>query len=368
MDFGFPQVASGPYRPGWQFSDRDAGSGDWKVTVLDEGPYAPGEGERERDAVKLAARACARQFGAFFHIGAMFSVEQLGMFRNVPEGQVVHRNPGDRPTAPALPPQPPELPAAPLSLDAEPPTGTDIDLGDLREVPWQELHHAHGTAIDVPDLIEALAEGFGEWDEVLEELIGDDILHQGSCYSATGPTMPFLARLITSNALPAQHRSDIYQSLIHAATRYAASLIGDAERAAARRRPLKPAEWSAAVYEAVGTCIPDLLARWEVEPEPMRVVLAVLAALYPEHGADIAESIRAMARVFPNTDVSALLDLTLTLIEQDDEQTERHVLKLADQIRRGEALGAAGVPIATRVAVILAETSWRIVGRSTARA
>lgn len=143
-------------------------------------------------------------------------------------------------------------------------------MGGLFDVSWPELSHAHGSAADVPGLIEALAEGFGDWAQVLDELVGDDILHQGSCYPATVPAVPFLARLITSDALPFYQRLDVYEVLLYAAT---------------RQRPPWSAAWSADVHEAAGACVPGLLERWELEPEPLRVVLAVFAALYPDHAA-----------------------------------------------------------------------------------
>lgn len=140
---------------------------------------------------------------------------------------------------------------------------------------------------------------------MLDEPIGDDILHQGTCCSATGPAIPFLARLITSDVLPTRQRLT-YRTLLYAVTRYAESLVADADRAAGRQRVLQPAKWSADVYEAVGACLPDLLARWENEPEPAQVMLAAFAGMYPPHGRAVTDQIRHLAGNHPNTGLEAL--------------------------------------------------------------
>ncbi|MFQ3560541.1 hypothetical protein QZN11_27670 [Streptomyces gramineus] len=69
-------------------------------------------------------------------------------------------------------------------------------LAGLDQVSWSQLHHAYGSAEDVPTLLRGLAsleEGIA--DEAEQEL-WSSIVHQGTVYTATAPTVPFLARLI----------------------------------------------------------------------------------------------------------------------------------------------------------------------------
>ncbi|MFI1420249.1 hypothetical protein ACH4VX_20140 [Streptomyces sp. NPDC020731] len=60
-------------------------------------------------------------------------------------------------------------------------------------VQWQTPTHAHGSAVDVPDLIRALYQGDDTTtDEAVHEPYGN-IHHQGTVYSASAPAVPFLA-------------------------------------------------------------------------------------------------------------------------------------------------------------------------------
>jgi hypothetical protein len=356
-EFGFPLVLAAPYRPGRYFTDPDAGADDWDVTVFDTGPDSADErSEWERHTVEQAARALARDYGGFRRMAIGFAAGQAGVIADTRNAALVLERPGARPAPPAV--SPPDTPApAALPITVVKPVGTTIELDGLGDVRWPELSHAHGSAADVPGLIEALAEGFGTWAQVLDELIGDDILHQGSCYSATGPAMPFLTKLITSGALPFHQQMDVYEVLLYAATRHAAGLLSDADRAAARRRPLRPAEWSAEVYEAVGTCVPALLDRWALESEPARVEMAALAALFPGYGAAARGSFSAMAARYEDTDVGALLNLGLALIDGDAELAEQRARGLAIRPAAAVALNAPGLPIATRAAEFMATTA-----------
>jgi hypothetical protein len=71
-----------------------------------------------------------------------------------------------------------------------------IVLETLDEVPWNQLSHAFGTADEVPIWLRALASPAGSKQlEALTELCGT-IWHQGTVYSATAPTIPFLIELL----------------------------------------------------------------------------------------------------------------------------------------------------------------------------
>ena len=163
------------------------------------------------------------------------------------------------------------------------------------------LEHAHGSAQDIPDLLRGLADPFGDWDQTLDKLFGDDLLHQGTCYSATAPALPFLSRLITSGALPAKQRLDLYVWLLVAADRWADGLLADADRAAAEGRLPQPEASSLDVRSTVDEQLPALLTRWETEPPAAKFVLACLAALFPHHGRQIGDQITRMAQKFDGT-------------------------------------------------------------------
>lgn len=98
----------------------------------------------------------------------------------------------------------------------------------------------------------------------------------------------------------------------------------------------------------MGTCVPALLERWELESEPARVEMAALAALYPCHGAAAGGSISAMAGSYADTDVGALVGLSLALIDGDVELAEQRARSLAIRPVDAVALNAPGLSIVRR--------------------
>ncbi|MGC5332824.1 hypothetical protein [Micromonospora sp. DT62] len=298
---------------------RPSPRGGWMVSAVDEGPYPVSvTGHRTIDAVGRAAAVIARQHGGYPEGGSRCDVSMVQILRG-PDAPIVCTNPGARPPTPSIvvvnPP-----PAAPLALTPDHAEDTPIDLSDLDEIPWTELSHAHGSAEDIPDLLRALADPFGEWDQTLDELFGDNLLHQGTCYSATPPALPFLTRMITSRALPAKQRLDLYAWLLVAADRWADELLADADRAAAEGRPPQPAAWSLDVHFSVDEQVPTLLTRWETEPPAVRFVLACLAALFPHHGRQIGDQITSMAQELDGTQPGAYLQLAEALVQTRDGQ------------------------------------------------
>ncbi|MDB5345619.1 MAG: hypothetical protein JWP89_3996 [Schlesneria sp.] len=67
-------------------------------------------------------------------------------------------------------------------------------LDRLDQIPWHSLHHAYGTAEDVPGLIRALAGSGDEQDQALGDLFSN-IWHQGTVYEASSYAVPFLVEL-----------------------------------------------------------------------------------------------------------------------------------------------------------------------------
>jgi hypothetical protein len=85
-------------------------------------------------------------------------------------------------------------------------------LDRLDCIPWQCLHHAHGSADDVPGLLRALAQSGKQQEDALRELFGN-IWHQGTVYEASSYAVPFLVELA---AKPGLTRRDEILGLIGA--------------------------------------------------------------------------------------------------------------------------------------------------------
>lgn len=323
-DYGFPLVNGQPE------------SGDsWLVTALDEGPYpADIAGHRGIDAVGRQAALLARQHGGYLRGGSRCDPGMLGLYEV--DSPITVRNPGARPPVPAvvITPAPPRM-----ALASTPDVISEavVDFSGLAEIDWADLDHAEA----VPGLLLALTENTEDWPEIFDELVGDGILHQGTCYPATAPAMTFLARLAASGTLPASRRIELLMCLLYAADRWADSLLADADRAAVEARFPEAAPWTLDVHLAIGEEMPALLERWSAEPPLTRQALAGLAALYPEQGRSLTREIGAMAA--EGTREAAYLRLAEALLEADDER----VLAIVSDIAAWEEspdLGPLDVP------------------------
>ncbi|TDB97251.1 hypothetical protein E1091_08660 [Micromonospora fluostatini] len=339
---------------------RPSSCGGWMVTAVDEGPYpVDATGHRMMDAVGRAAAIVARQHGGYPQGGSRCDVSMLQILRG-PDASIVFANPGARPPMPTIvvvnPP-----PAAPLTLTPDHVEDTPIDMSGLDQISWAELEHAHGSAEDVPDLLRQLADPFGDWNQTLEELFGDDLLHQGTCYSATAPALPFLTHMITSGALPAKQRLDLYIWLVIAADRWADGLLVDADRAAAEGRSPEPEEWTVDVHLTVGEQLPALFARWESEPPAVRFVLACLASLFPHHGRQISDQITSMALEFDGTQPGAYLQLARALVHHRDDEAFAAATDIVswEEDHDPDWLDATGLAVAVRAGHVLAEGALR---------
>lgn len=337
----------------------------WTVTAFDEGPYpVDATGHRIIDAVGRAAAALAGEYGGYRDGGIRCDASMLHIERGV-DAPIVCANPGAHPPYPtvvmATPP-----PAVPLALTPDHADDIPIDLSGLDEIAWADLDHAHGPAEDVPDLLRALTDPFGEWNRTLDELFGDNVLHQGTCYSATAPALPFLTRMIVSGALPARQRLDLYVWLLIAAGRWSAGLLGDAERAAVQHRPPQSEAWTLDVHLSVDEQLPTLLACWDAEPPAVRFALACLAGVYPHHGQQIGDHIAHMAPELHGTQPGAYLHLAHALVHGRDDQAmaiATDIVAWQDSHNPGW-LETADLTIAVKAGHILAEGALRQLGNT----
>src|SRR5262245_38197219 len=85
-------------------------------------------------------------------------------------------------------------------------------LDQLDAIPWASLHHAYGSAADVPGLLRPLARSGKEQEEAISELFGT-IWHQGTVYEASSYAVPFLVEIA---AVPTMTRRDEILGLIGA--------------------------------------------------------------------------------------------------------------------------------------------------------
>ncbi|MFJ9445383.1 HEAT repeat domain-containing protein [Kitasatospora sp. NPDC101235] len=72
----------------------------------------------------------------------------------------------------------------------------------LHDIDWTQLHHAYGTAEEVPELLAALASTDEEERGKALDRYYSALFHQGSVYPATTASLPFLFELVDDPATP----------------------------------------------------------------------------------------------------------------------------------------------------------------------
>lgn len=76
------------------------------------------------------------------------------------------------------------------------------DLSVIDEIPWVELSHAYGTAIDVPDQLRAVLDPDAEKRRSTFYSFTCNLFHQGSVYSATVPAIGVLQKMLRYKEVP----------------------------------------------------------------------------------------------------------------------------------------------------------------------
>jgi hypothetical protein len=75
-------------------------------------------------------------------------------------------------------------------------------LEELGGVAWEALQHAYGPAIDVPDMLRAVASaGDAEVAAEVEHRLWCAVLHQGQVYDSTAVALPFVIGLLTDRPM-----------------------------------------------------------------------------------------------------------------------------------------------------------------------
>jgi hypothetical protein len=75
-------------------------------------------------------------------------------------------------------------------------------LAGLADVPWRQLHHAHGVAADVPDRLRMLRSTSAATRSNALGWLSGAVYHQGSRWSASAAVVPFLVALVDDKDTP----------------------------------------------------------------------------------------------------------------------------------------------------------------------
>jgi hypothetical protein len=192
-------------------------------------------------------------------------------------------------------------------------------LVGLAAIDWSNLHHAYGPARDVPDQLRDVATGNPEArQKAIWELWGN-IHHQGTVYSASAPSVPFLARLAASESLPEEDRAQLVAIIAAIASGNSylevhEPLIRGGLSDEERQNMEEELRWVRAAHEAAAAVAPRLLTRIEEASSAIAWSLVVLAAQVPEAAANVASSLRKLADSSTDPIRRKAAELTLALV------------------------------------------------------
>jgi len=106
-----------------------------------------------------------------------------------------------RPTTPPVGPRQSRSEKREAALAAHHPLETEV-LDGVEQVPWDALHHAYGSASDVPNLLRLLLSDDPDVRNDAFERLYSNIWHQGTVYEASAYAAPFLLRMLADARIP----------------------------------------------------------------------------------------------------------------------------------------------------------------------
>ena len=188
-------------------------------------------------------------------------------------------------------------------------------LDQLDDIPWFELTHAYGSAVDVPEQIRALASTNGKQrEEALWQLYGN-IFHQGTRYEAAPYAIPFLYELIEDPTTP--DKAQLVFFLVSLALGYAESFLPNGiDRDGLRNLDPSDSDPSYLCYQAVRRGVPTLLSLRNHEDESVRNAAVYALAWFPQDAEASLPRIESLLSTEPNRCQVANVILSLGLLSR----------------------------------------------------
>ncbi|KIW21091.1 hypothetical protein PV08_01670 [Exophiala spinifera] len=146
--------------------------------------------------------------------------------------------------------------------------GEPIALHGLQDVDWPSLEHAYGPATDVPKMLLGISFNDNHWEIILDKFVGA-VLHQGDIYSATAPSMRFVATIAGAPELSVGRRQRMLYVLF----------MAGAEVDVREAWGSKMGNIELEVRDSVTSRVPQLLKLWPSVSRSEQRFLLFLAAL-----------------------------------------------------------------------------------------
>jgi hypothetical protein len=230
----------------------------------------------------------------------------------------------DRPPA-----RPPRLPVAPEPDFTGGGDGSPV-VDVVRDL-LARLHPGHAEILEELDLSGAASPP--DPGDLLAAL-SDVLFPAGSPEPREIGWVPFAAALAGHDALTAADRADLVTGLFGLAVHGRAALFETADRLVALGRPIVEGRTEAVARLAVERAVPDVLSRWDLEPDGGRFALAALAAACPLTiqlvPAGFAAGVAALRDRYAGTRWGRAADLVLALLAGDDDATASATARLRE--------------------------------------
>jgi len=197
-------------------------------------------------------------------------------------------------------------------------------LDSLESIDWRRLTHAYGPADDVPELLQALAEGKASAEDAAGVFWGN-IWHQGTVYQATAYAVPFLIDLLREERLVDREWLLLLLHSLASGSSYLdvhGAMPGQAEQEfyLARQQELA---WVQAAYQAVAEGIPCYLSLLQSKRPQIRTTAAYALSGFPERAEEITPGLRRSLPSEPRRDVQASFLLCLGSMGDTDAATDK---------------------------------------------
>jgi hypothetical protein len=229
-----------------------------------------------------------------------------------------------------------------------------MTLSGVDDVPWDRLHHAYGTADDVPDLLRALRSSDEEMRSQAHYRLRGNIYHQGTRWEASSHAVPFLVELAVDSGTP--QRALVVQLLRIVGL----GNVGDEDLpfdAAEAFQMADDARWRRDCYQSAAEHVATYRA-WLVDDDAqVGAHAAELLAWFPADETTVAALVNdpphAMVRASANLTLAHLpkpdrdVDSYLTAQLASDDELVRRTAAVALAYRLGRSLPDAAAEVLT---------------------
>jgi hypothetical protein len=168
-----------------------------------------------------------------------------------------------------------------------------VELVGIDDLPWGDMSHAYGPAVDVPTDLKRVASTEPRMRENALWNLSGNIYHQGDIFDSTAAALPFLVTLAGNRVLPNRRKIlDLIEAIAESAATVDAEAIRRRWAERERRSPDVPT-----VKPAAEMAETEIAYKLTVQAA-MASSIATLTVLYNDSNPEVASAARAVVQAF----------------------------------------------------------------------